>query len=88
MKLEVNSWVTLRAPKEGPWAKQGDIKAIIKGFKVNSDSGVVEAVSVVHAYSYKQLDKATKEATTWNVNCECRLTFISTCKMPFIDFFD
>lgn len=64
-RLEVGSWVTLYAPKRGPWAQDGrkadicamdgDFKAQIKDFRLKPNNIVVDQVLVSHAYSFRQL---------------------------------
>ncbi|CAM6086143.1 unnamed protein product [Calypogeia fissa] len=58
-KIERNSWVTLSAPKRGPWAKQGDFIAQIKKFKFSANA-TLESVLVAHAYYHRQLEVESK----------------------------
>lgn len=67
-KFEVNSWISLHAPRRGGGAKTGDFKEMIKGFRLKPNSSVVDSVLVSHAYGFNQLQLEKKPPG--NVNCK------------------
>ncbi|CAM6129340.1 unnamed protein product [Calypogeia fissa] len=54
-RIEIDSWITLRAPKRGPWAKHGNFIAQVKKFKFSPNSTVLTSVLVSHAFYQRQL---------------------------------
>ncbi|CAM6110882.1 unnamed protein product [Calypogeia fissa] len=48
-RIEIDSWITLSAPKRGPWAKHGNFIAQVK------NSTVLTSVLVTHAFYQRQL---------------------------------
>jgi hypothetical protein len=80
-KFEKYAWITLSAPKQGPWAKEAkrarmstmeaDIKAQIKEFKIKKDSNTVESILVAHAYTRRQLQLKDNNEKVGECNCKC-----------------
>ncbi|CAM6094132.1 unnamed protein product [Calypogeia fissa] len=78
-RIEVDSWITLSAPKRGPWAKHGNFIAQVKKFKFTPNSIVLTSVLVTHAYYQRQLQV---ESTTRHQVPTNRINYIypSNCQ--------
>lgn len=97
LRVEINSWVSLRPGKKGGHAKdaarhggadsiEGSYKARISGFRMSPGCKGVSAVQVQHAYQRRQLDlDPTVLLEQAAVNCKLEASF--PCCNPFLVVF-
>ena len=82
-KVEINSWVTLIAGRNGGHAKDskkhggsssmdGSYKARVVKFRLSVGSNTVSKVLVQHAYMWRQLDLDPAIPMTISAACNCR----------------
>lgn len=82
-KVEINSWVTLTAGRNGGHAKDSkkhggsssmdrSYKARVVKFRLSVGSNTVSKVLVQHAYMWRQLDLDPAIPMTIPVACNCR----------------